>query len=190
MQCREHPDTVSRKVIHGSAYIEFMIPRHRIAHAMLASALTATVLVTSIAPSALAAQNGNGQTLTTSLKRGLDPAGQLLTIRGKGFNPAVGIYVALCVTPALGAKPGPCGGGIDMDGSSQASAWISSNPPPYARNLAKPYGKKGSFTTRIKVSPKIGDVDCRTVSCSIVARADHLQGANRRYDVSIPVTFR
>jgi hypothetical protein len=167
-----------------------MSSRRRIAHAMLASALAATVMALSIAPSALAAQNGNGQTITSSLKRGLDPAGQLLTIKGKGFNPAVGIYVALCVTPAQGAKPGPCGGGIDMDGSSQASAWISSNPPPYARNLTSPYGKKGSFTTRIKVSPMIGDVDCRTVSCSIVARADHLQGANRRYDVAIPVSFR
>lgn len=167
-----------------------MFRSRRVAHFTVASVVATTLMVIPIAPSALAVQNGNGQTLTSSMKRGLNPAGQLLTIRGKGFNPTVGIYVALCATPAKGAKPGPCGGGIDMDGSSQASAWISSNPPPYARNLTTPYGKKGSFTTRIKVTPKIGDIDCRVASCSIVARADHLQGANRRYDVVIPVTFR
>jgi hypothetical protein len=159
-------------------------------HLTVASLVTAALMVLPIAPSAQAAKNGNGQTLTSSMKRGLNPEGQLLTIKGKGFNPTVGIYVALCLTPAKDAKPSPCGGGIDMDGSSQASAWISSNPPPYARNLTTPYGKRGSFTTRIKVSPIIGDVDCRVASCSIVARADHLQGANRSYDVAIPVTFR
>jgi hypothetical protein len=137
-----------------------------------------------------AVKNGNGQTLVVSKRRGLDPNGQLLTVKGSGFNPAVGIYVALCVTPARGEKPSPCGGGIDMDGSSKASAWISSNPPPYARNLTTPYRKNGSFTTRIKVSPMIGDVDCRAVACSIVARADHLRAADRRFDIAIPVTFR
>lgn len=137
-----------------------------------------------------AAKNGNGQTLVASKRRGLDPNGQVLTVKGKGFNTSVGIYVALCVTPVKGQKPSPCGGGVDMDGSSKASAWISSNPPPYARALTTPYRSDGSFTTRIKVSPFIGDVDCRTVACSIVARADHLRADDRRYDVAIPVTFR
>jgi hypothetical protein len=178
--------------------------RHRTAIA-LSGVLITSVLVTSavvIAGSVTttanaaqpsitsAAKNGNGQTLVASKRIGLDPNGQVLTIKGKGFTTTVGIYVALCVTPIKGQKPSPCGGGVDMDGSSKASAWISSNPPPYARNLTTPYRADGSFTTRIKVSPLIGDVDCRTVACSIVARADHLRADDRRYDVAIPVTFR
>lgn len=139
---------------------------------------------------AVTAKNSNGQELTSSKRRALDPNGQTLTIRGKGFNPTVGIYVALCVTPAAGQKPSPCGGGVNVDGSSQASAWISSNPPPYARNLTTPYRPNGSFTTRIKVSPMIGDSDCRIVPCSIVARADHLRANDRSFDVAVPVTFR
>lgn len=165
----------------------------------LSSALLVTALVgVTTATSAHAAQpsitsaakNANGQTLLASKRRDLDPNGQVLTVRGRGFDPTVGIYVALCVTPVKGAKPSPCGGGVDMDGSSKASAWISSNPPPYARTLTTPYRAGGSFTTRIKVSPLIGDVDCRVVACSIVARADHLRADDRRFDVAIPVTFR
>lgn len=131
-----------------------------------------------------------GQRLTVTPTRGLSTFGQTVKVSGRGFDETVGIYVGLCVLPRPGAKPSPCGGGIDQDGSSQASAWISSNPPPYGSNLAKPYKRGGTFTVRIKVSPRIGSFDCRVVRCAVVARADHTRANDRTWDVSVPVTFR
>lgn len=131
-----------------------------------------------------------GQRLTVTPTRGLSPFGQTVKVSGRGFSEVVGIYVGLCVMPRPGAKPTPCGGGIDQDGSSQASAWISSNPPPYGAGLATAYKRGGKFTVRIKVSPRIGGYDCRVVRCAIVARADHLRANDRTWDVAVPVTFR
>ena len=131
-----------------------------------------------------------GQRLTVTPTRGLSAFGQTIKVSGRGFDETVGIYVGLCVLPRSGAQPTPCGGGMDQDGSSQASAWISSNPPPYGSNLAKPYKRGGTFTVRIKVSPRIGSFDCRVVRCAVVARADHTRANDRTWDVSVPVTFR
>ena len=131
-----------------------------------------------------------GQTLTVTPTSGLSAFGQTVKVRGRGFSELVGIYVGLCVMPRPGAKPTPCGGGIDQDGSSQASAWISSNPPPYGSNLAIPYKRGGKFSVRIKVSPRIGSYDCRVVRCAVVARADHMRANDRTWDVAVPVTFR
>ena len=131
-----------------------------------------------------------GQRLTVTPTRGLSPFGQTVKVSGRGCSELVGIYVGLCVMPRPGAKPTPCGGGVDQDGSSQASAWISSNPPPYGANLAKPYKRGGKFTVRIKVSPRIGSFDCRVVRCAVIARADHTRANDRTWDVAVPVTFR
>lgn len=136
------------------------------------------------------AQGRKGQRLTVTPTRGLSAYGQTIKVTGRGFSEVVGIYVGLCVMPRPGAKPTPCGGGIDQDGSSRASAWISSNPPPYGANLAIPYKRGGKFAVRIKVSPRIGSYDCRVVRCAVVARADHLRANDRTWDVAVPVTFR
>lgn len=146
--------------------------------------------VSAPAQAATRVTNDNGQTLTVSKSRNLNPAGQIVTVKGKGFDPRVGIYVALCVIPSRGQQPTPCGGGVDMDGSSSASAWISSTPPPYGAAIAKPYGKNGTFAARLRVSPMIGDVDCRNVKCAVVSRADHLRANDRKFDVFVPVSFR
>ena len=130
-----------------------------------------------------------GLSLTVSPFRLLNPAGAKVKVTGKGYNPLVGIYVAFCVTPPKGEVPTPCGGGAAMSGSS-ASAWISSNPPPYGAELATPYGKGGTFSVTLRIAPMIGDVDCRTVSCSVVTRADHTRSSERAYDVFVPVTFK
>jgi hypothetical protein len=124
-----------------------------------------------------------------SRTRDLDPAGMQVTVRGSGFDTAKGIYVAFCVTPPRGAVPSPCGGGIDLDGSSGGSIWISDDPPPYGDGLAQPYGPGGSFAVSIRVTGTIGAVDCRTTSCAVVTRADHTRGSDRSQDVIVPVTF-
>jgi hypothetical protein len=127
--------------------------------------------------------------ISVSRTTDLDPAGTQVTVRGSGFDTSKGIYVAFCVTPPRGAAPSPCGGGIDMDGSSGGSVWISDDPPPYGVGLAQPYGSGGSFEVAIRVTAAIGDVDCRTTSCAVVTRADHTRNSDRSQDVIVPVTF-
>ena len=136
------------------------------------------------------AQGRKGHKLTVTPTTRLSSFGQTVKVSGRGFSELVGIYVGLCVMPRPGAKPTPCGGGADADGSSQASAWISSNPPAYGSSLATPYKRGGKFSVRIKVSPRIGSYDCRVVRCAVVARADHTRANDRTWDVAVPVTFR
>lgn len=131
-----------------------------------------------------------GQRVIVSETRNLDPSGQRIVVRGRQFNPRVGIYVALCVKPNEGDAPSPCGGGVNLDSSSQSSAWVSSNPPPYARNLATPFTKKGRFKVTLHVSSRIGDVDCRRIQCAIAVRADHTRSQDRSHDVIVSVDFR
>ena len=158
--------------------------------------MTAVVaLATALAPSASAANSREtktgeyGQRVTVMQTRDLDARGQRVVVRGRQFDPRVGVYVALCVMPKPLQAPTPCGGGVDMQGASGASAWISSNPPPYARNLVQPFGKNGTFRAVITVSPLIGDIDCREVQCAVTVRADHLRSRDRSHDVIVPVTF-
>ena len=154
------------------------------------SATTTDPVLTRMAVPRASAKGSKGQTLTVTPTGGLSALGQTVKVRGRGFSELVGIYVGLCVMPRAGAKPTPCGGGVDQDGSSQASAWISSNPPPYGAKLAVPYKRGGKFSVRIKVSPRIGAYDCRVVRCAVVARADHTRANDRAWDVAVPVTFR
>lgn len=137
------------------------------------------------------ARGTRGNVLRVSKVRNLPAGGSYVTVSGSGFNETVGIYVGLCRTPRRGVKPSPCGGGVDTTGRTQASAWISSNPPPYGRTLAKPYGRGGTFKVRIYVRSQINaTTNCRRVSCSIVTRADHLRSNDRRWDLAVPVRFR
>jgi hypothetical protein len=131
----------------------------------------------------------SGLTLTVTPVRGLNPGGAVVRVSGKGYDPTVGIYVALCVTPRKGQMPSNCGGGVNTSGTNPASQWISSNPPPYGAKLAIPFRSGGRFSVRLSVSSMIGTVDCRTASCSIVTRADHTRSGDRRFDVAVRVRF-
>jgi hypothetical protein len=127
--------------------------------------------------------------LNVSKTRGLSRGGETVTVKGSGYDVSKGIYVAFCVDNGAGVLPSPCGGGADMTGSSGSSAWISSNPPSYGEGLAKPYGSGGSFTVTVRVSQKIGDVDCVVRACAIVSRADHTRTSDRSQDVRVPILF-
>ncbi len=132
-----------------------------------------------------------GNVLRVSKVRRLPSGGSFITVRGRGFDPRVGIYVGLCVKPRPGQKPSPCGGGVDTDGSTRASAWVSSNPPSYGDNLATKYGRNGRFKVRIYVSSKISNsIDCRTTRCAITTRADHTRANDRSWDLAVPVRFK
>lgn len=130
-----------------------------------------------------------GHSVTVTPVTALNPAGQRIVVTGRGFDPRVGIYVSLCLVPPQGSKPTPCGGGVNTSGTSPASAWVSSNPPPYGQALAIPYRKGGSFRVVLTVSSIIGDLDCRSSQCAIVTRADHTRPGDRRFDVIVPVKF-
>lgn len=128
--------------------------------------------------------------LTVSKTTGLDPAGATVTVTGSGFDTSKGIYVAFCVKPAEGVLPSPCGGGADTSGNTGASQWVSSNPPPYGKNLAVPYGPGGTFTVTVTLSKMIGSVDCSVTRCVVAARTDHTRTSDRSQDVLVPITFR
>jgi hypothetical protein len=128
--------------------------------------------------------------LRVSATRDLDAKGATLTVTGHGYDTFKGIYVAFCKEPKVGHVPTPCGGGATTQGSTGASQWISSNPPPYGRGLSIAYGRDGSFTTTLHVQAKLAArVDCRDVQCVVVTRNDHTRSTDRSQDVFVPVTF-
>ena len=140
-----------------------------------------------------------GQVLTVDAAEGLED-GQRVTVKGRGYDLKVGIYVTFCVMPTKGKKPESCGH-FDITGQNNQAVWVSSNPPFYAALLVKNFdkvtksvkGKKvstGSFTVEVPVSKVIGDNDCTVVQCAIVTRADHTRSDYRKADVVIPVTFK
>jgi hypothetical protein len=155
----------------------------------LAAVATAICLIPGAAYADTTARGSGGQKLTVSQTSGLARAGETVTVSGSGYDVNKGIYVAYCVDNGAGAVPTPCGGGADTSGSLGASHWISSNPPSYGEGLAVPYGAGGSFRVQIKVTTKIGDIDCTKRKCSVVTRNDHTRGGDRSQDVRIPVTF-
>lgn len=201
MHRRHHVDRVFRiRVFHATYRSHIMrigrsVNAARSARGSVVLVGLVGLLLTALAPAAMATQSREikrgeyGQRVTVMQTKNLNPNGQRIVVRGQRFDPRVGIYVALCVIPERGQPPSPCGGGVDLQGATGASAWISSNPPPYARSLVQPFNKRG-FRTAITVSSRIGDVDCREVQCAVTVRADHLRSRDRSHDVIIPVSFR
>ncbi|MFM2264558.1 MAG: hypothetical protein RLY81_910 [Actinomycetota bacterium] len=154
--------------------------------------LLALVLVFSISSmpfsSAASIQGSQGQVLSVS--KTTVKSGSVVTVKGNFFDETVGIYVAFCVIPAKGKAPTPCGGGINKAGLSEASFWISSNPPPYAIGLTEQFLPGGRFTQKVKISKRIGKFDCTKVKCAITVRADHLRSNDRSSDLFIPITIK
>ena len=149
-----------------------------------------TLLASAINPGADAAviKGALGEVLSVSGKTA--KSGSMITVKGKGFDETVGIYLAFCVVPKKGQLPTPCGGGINKAGVGEASFWISSNPPPYAVGLTQEFLPVGRFKEKVQVSRKIGEFDCAKVRCAITVRADHLRGQDRSYDMFIPIKIK
>ena len=90
-------------------------------------------------------KGAHGQTFTVTQAKKLSAKVETITVSGRHFDETV-IYVALCVLHGKGTVPTPCGGGIDKTGTSGASQWVSSNPPPYGVGLAIPFSVRGLQT--------------------------------------------
>ena len=131
----------------------------------------------------------HGETLTASQVSGIK-SGQIIKVSGKGFDTTVGIYVEFCQVVPKGILPTVCGGGVNESGASAASFWISSNPPPYGKNLAIPFKSGGTFKVGLQVQPVIGKIDCRKVQCAIYVRADHTRTQDRSHDIKLTINFK
>jgi len=154
------------------------------------SVLAVTVL--EIAPaSAKSSVSGTfGQTISVNKSTlQISNKAQTVTVIGKGFDETVGIYLAYCVVPKLGAAPTPCGGGVNKAGIGSASIWISSNAPPYAAGLAIDFQGGGRFNEKLSITKMIGKFDCTKVKCAITVRSDHLREGDRTNDLFIPIKF-
>jgi hypothetical protein len=154
--------------------------------------LLALILVFSISsmPFSLASSIKGSQGQVLSVSKTTVKSGSVVTVKGNFFDETVGIYLAFCVISAKGKAPTPCGGGVNKAGLSEASFWISSNPPPYAIGLTEEFLPGGRFTQKVKISKKIGKFDCTKVKCAITVRADHLRSNDRSSDLFIPITVK
>lgn len=170
-------------------------PLHRLVfgprRGVVATLLTAGLMVLGAgAASADDTVTDGVRTLTVSKSTDLSGDGDTVVVTGSGYDETKGIYVGLCVITSPDQQPSPCGGGIDRDGATGASEWISSNPPSYAVGLPIAYEPGGSFSVELSVSPTINEVvDCRNVECAIVSKNDHTIINDRSQDLVIPVTF-
>ncbi|MEZ5133871.1 MAG: hypothetical protein R2699_02090 [Acidimicrobiales bacterium] len=147
-----------------------------------------------VAPGPVAAADPSvtvgSKTLSADRTAPIDPAGDTITVRGTGYDPAKGIYVAICAIPAGGGVPTPCGGGEDRSGASGSSSWITNDPPSCASGLTAPYGPGGSFQVQLRVSANLpGGLDCRQIACAVTTRNDHTRSSDRSQDVLLPLTF-
>lgn len=130
------------------------------------------------------------RSLAVSKVRDLNPDGEVIEVRGSGYDERKGIYVAFCLLPPKGEKPSPCAGGEDREGASGSSVWISGRVADQSLG-AKPYGDNGSFTLKLFATAAINaDVDCRVKRCAVVTRNDHFATDDRSQDLFVPVTFR
>lgn len=151
--------------------------------------LVMTMLVAAMPPASAASITGTqGQVL--SVPKTTVKSGEIVTVTGKYFDETVGIYLAFCVIPKAGKAPTPCGGGVNKAGTGESSYWISSNPPPYATGLTDEFKAGGRFSMKVKVSKKIGNIDCTKVKCAITVRADHLRSNDRSHDLFIPIKIK
>ncbi|GCD97498.1 neocarzinostatin apoprotein domain-containing protein [Embleya hyalina] len=105
-------------------------------------------------------------TLSAVKTTGLNPAGDVVKLVGKGFTPGVRLFILPC-DPAQGA-----GRACDMGsfaGPTEADA-------------------TGSFSTDIKVAAKFGAVDCLKTRCAI-ATSNSANGKDRTQEVYLPIGF-
>ena len=152
--------------------------------------MIAVAILVAAMPSSFAASIKGSQDQVLSVSKTTVKSGSTVTVNGKYFDETIGIYLAFCVVPPKGKAPTPCGGGVNKAGSSEASFWISSNPPPYAIGLTEEYLPGGRFTQKVKISKKIGKFDCTRVKCAITVRADHLRSNDRSSDLFIPIIVK
>jgi hypothetical protein len=127
--------------------------------------------------------------------------GDRFVVSGSGYDPARGIYVAICAIPDDPTiKPGPCLGGVPTQEAAETeegaiqfapSNWINDD---WAWKLfgARSFDDRdsGTFTAYLEVPPPADEnVDCREVRCAVYTRNDHTASGDRVQDLYVPVGF-
>ena len=129
-------------------------------------------------------------------------SGDRLVVRGDGYNPAIGVYVAVCrIAATPDQRPGPCLGGVpetesegpvDRTEIQWATAnWINDD---WAWRLfgARSFDDRqaGAFTAYLEIPASADEfVDCAAANCAIYTRNDHTAIDNRMQDLYLPVEF-
>lgn len=160
-------------------------------------------------PTSVTATGDDDRTRTISVvtSEGAEPdlsavsGGDRLVVSGEGFDPDLGLYVAICKVPAeLDARPGPCLGGVGSQEVEQfeegvvqyaASNWINGA---FAWRLfgARSFddAEAGTFTAYIEVPPVVDDnVDCSVDQCGLFTRNDHTAISDRVQDLYLPLRW-
>lgn len=129
--------------------------------------------------------------------------GEVLIVRGDGFDPSIGIYVSICAVPDAGEKPSPCLGGVPEGAMQehepaapgtaepQSSVWITDDWA-WRSFATQGYeeGSDGSFTAKLLVADAVQeDLDCTKARCAVTTRADHTAASDRVQDMQLPVEF-
>lgn len=151
---------------------------------VLVVAGVAAMVTTMMSGTAALAQTEKGKkpklTVSTDI---VASAGQTkVTVKGSGYDPKKGIYVALCQDNGAGEKPGPCYGG--REGTSQA--WLSGSALSQSMGASK-LNAKGTFSVKLNLAAKAEGLDCTKVKCVLASRNDHFATDDRGQDVLIPV---
>ncbi|MCC5611638.1 hypothetical protein LC612_34125 [Nostoc sp. CHAB 5834] len=160
-------------------------------------------------PTSLTATGDDDRTRTISVvtEDGAEPdlsaiaAGDRLVVSGEGFDPDLGLYVAVCKVPdEIDTRPGPCLGGVGSqeveefdEGVVQyaASNWINGA---FAWRLfgARSFddADAGTFTAYIEVPPVADqNVDCGVEACGLYTRNDHTALNDRVQDLYLPLRW-
>ena len=153
-------------------------------------------------------EDGRTRVLDVSAADGSVPAldqiapGDRLVVTGEGYNPSMGVYVAVCrIAPTPDQRPGPCLGGVPETESEglvdrseiqwAAANWINDD---WAWRLfgARSFDDRraGTFTAYLEIPAGADEfVDCRASDCAIYTRNDHTAIDNRMQDLYLPVEF-
>ncbi len=160
-------------------------------------------------PTSVTATGDDDRTRTISVATddGTEPdlsevsAGDRLVVSGEGFDPDLGLYVAVCKVPEqLDTRPGPCLGGVGSqevedfeEGVVQyaASNWINGA---FAWRLfgARSFddAEAGTFTAYIELPPVADEnVDCSVDQCGLFTRNDHTAISDRVQDLYLPLRW-
>ncbi|QWF23295.1 LPXTG cell wall anchor domain-containing protein [Nocardioides sp. LMS-CY] len=135
------------------------------------TARTTTIVSTSTALSPTFAVRAAraGESLSVSKTSGLSPAGETVSVKGSGFNPKVGLFIALCNTDV------PAGGACDMSNFKQVQTDANGAFPATSIKVV------GTFTG--------GDgskVDCSSDPCALQTSQ---VGSGADGQATVPLTF-
>ncbi len=152
---------------------------------------TTTIVASTVVETTTTVKLSGTPNISVSPSSGLAKSGTRVVVRGTGFDVSKGIYVIVC-NQAAWTDARRCVGGVNIDGASPVSEWVSSNPPGYAKGLTVPFAPDGSFTVTLLVratDEATNLIDCSKEQCGVVTFADHTRRDDRSQDVFVPINF-